>query len=139
MKRYIIIIIIAFVAGYTTIEAQVPAVMLDNKAGWHKIGETTVNYKKEKDQVLVLGYDRFSAIKFKVEDAPIDLSLVEVYYKSGDKQSINVGSSLKANEESKEIKLNGGKRKVKKIVFVYKTQPNNDDKRAHVAIWGLKQ
>jgi hypothetical protein len=139
MKKYIIITIIALFAGYNTVQAQVPAVMLDNKPGWHKIGETTVNYKKEKDQVLVLGYDRFSAIKFKVEDAPVDISLVEVHYKSGDKQSINLGSSLKANEESKEIKLNGGKRKVKKIVFVYKTQPNNDDKRAHLAIWGLKQ
>ena len=31
--------------------AQKPAVVVSDKTGWHKIGETTVDFKKEKDEV----------------------------------------------------------------------------------------
>jgi hypothetical protein len=63
---------------------------------------------------------------------------LEVYYESGDKQDIQVRSPLKAGMESRVIDLNGGERSLKRIVFVYKTLPNQKDEKAHVEIWGLK-
>lgn len=115
-----------------------PAVMVSDKAGWHKIGERDVDLVKDRDEILVVGADRFSAIKFKVTEASIDLLMLEVYYESGDKQDINVGTQIMAGSESRVIDLNGGERNLKKIVFVYKTLPNQKKEKAEVEVWGLK-
>ena len=37
--------------------AQKPAVMVSDKAGWHKIGEVTASFKSEKDELVVMGAD----------------------------------------------------------------------------------
>ncbi len=57
-----------------------PAILIDNKDGWQKIGETTVDFKTEKDNIVVLGKDRFRALKFKVKEAAVDIQDLEVYY-----------------------------------------------------------
>ena len=118
--------------------AQQPKVVVNDKTGWHKIGETTVDFKKETDEIIVMGADRFASIKFKVTEAPIDLVSIMVYYESGDAQSVSTLMQINAPGESKTINLNGGERSLKKIVFVYKTLPNRKDVKAHVEIWGLK-
>ena len=118
--------------------AQQPKVVVNDKTGWHKIGETTVDFKKETDEIIVMGADRFASIKFKVTEAPIDLVSIMVYYESGDAQSVSTLMQINAPGESKTINLNGRERSLKKIVFVYKTLPNRKDVKAHVEIWGLK-
>ena len=129
---------LATAGSFGIANAQQPAIITSDKAGWHKIGETTVNFQKESDEIIVMGADRFASIKFKVEDAPIDLISLEVYYESGDNQKININMPIKAPGESRVVDLNGGERNLKKIVFVYKTLPNRKDVKAHVMVWGLK-
>ena len=130
--------LLAIAGSYGTLSAQVPKVVISDKKGWHKIGKTTVNFKKDRDAIVILGADRFAAIKFKVIEAPIYLMDLEVYYESGDRQDIKINAPIKAPEESRFIDLNGGERRLKKIVFIYKTLPNRKDERAHVQVWGLK-
>jgi hypothetical protein len=137
MKKIIMIVLLAVMAGNMT-GAQVPAVITSDKKGWHKIGETTVNFRTERDQVLILVANKFAAIKFKVMDAPIHLMDLEVYYNSGDRQDIRINMPIEVAGESRVIDLNGGERNLKKIVFVYKTLPNRKDVKAHVEVWGLK-
>ena len=132
------IVLVAVIAILSRVYAQQPAVMASDTKGWHKIGETTVSFKSEKDEIMVMGADKFAKIKFKVEDEPINLQSLEVYYDKGDKQDIMVNMPIKAPGESRVIDLNGGERDLKKIVFVYKTMANNQDKKAHVEVWGLK-
>ncbi|MEO7992628.1 MAG: hypothetical protein ABI663_23955 [Chryseolinea sp.] len=138
MKKTLMIMMLAITGIYGTAKAQQPAVIVSDKTGWHKIGETTVNFEKDRDEVSVLGADKFASIKFKVTDAAINLMDLEVYYESGDKQDIKVNLPIKGPGESRVIDLNGGERSLKKIVFVYKTLDNSKDQRAHVEIWGLK-
>jgi len=138
MKKLMIIAILALSAGYSEMQAQQPAVVVSDKTGWHKIGETKVDFTKDKDEVVVMGSDRFATIKFKITDAPIEITDIEVYYESGDNQKITLGTAIKSPGESRVIDLNGGERAVKKIVFMYKTIPNYKDKKAHVEIWGNK-
>lgn len=109
-----------------------------DKTGWHKIGETTVNFQKDRDEIFVLIANRFASIKFKVLDAPIDLIDLEIYYSSGDRQDVKINMPIEAAGESRVVDLNGGERNLKKIVFVYKTLPNHKDVKAHVEVWGLK-
>lgn len=138
MKKVALLILFAIAGCYESGYAQQTEVIMSDKKGWHKIGETIVNFQKDRDEVLVMGADRFAAIKFKVTDAPINLMYLEVYYESGDMQNIQVKMSIKSPGESKVLDLNGGERNLKKIVFVYKTLSNNKDVKAHVEIWGLK-
>ena len=138
MKKVILAVMLAFGTGYTALKAQQPAVVISDKTGWHKIGETKVDFTKDRDEVLVMGADKFATMKFKVTDAPIDITDVEIFYESGDNQKVNLGYAIKAPGESRVIDLNGGERRIKKIVFMYKTIPNYKDKKAHVEIWGNK-
>ena len=125
--------------GMTSISmAQKPELMISDKSGWHKIASTTVSFKKDKEELLVLGADRFASIKFKVTGAPIEITSLEVYFVSGDKQDIIVNNTVELAGESKLIALNGGERSLKKIIFVYKTLPNHQDEKAVVELWGLK-
>src|SRR6185436_17052352 len=110
MKRIILVALIAVSGGFAELNAQVPAVVLSDTKGWHKIAVRTVNFAKDRDEVVVVGSDRFSAIKFIVSDAPIDLKDLEVFYESGDKQDIQVRTPVLAGKESRVIELNGGER-----------------------------
>ena len=65
MKKIIIILIAA--AGFNIqANAQKPAVMISNSPGWHKIGETTVDFTKQRSEIAVMGANRFTSIKFKI-------------------------------------------------------------------------
>jgi hypothetical protein len=118
--------------------AQKPGVVTSDKAGWHKIGETTANLKTEKDEIVVLGADKFKSLKIKVTDAPIHISSMVVYYESGDAQEVNLASDLKAGGESRVIDLKNNDRSLKKVSFVYKTVANSNKDKAHVELYGLK-
>ncbi|MBA2612058.1 MAG: hypothetical protein H0U95_08810 [Bacteroidetes bacterium] len=137
MKKVALILFLA-VAGLNNSAFAQTKVVLSDKTGWHKIGETTVDFGKDRDEVSIIGADRFAALIFKVDDAPIDLIEIEVFYESGDNQKVKVNFPIKAPGQSKTIDLNGGERSIKKILFVYKTLPNRKDVKAHVEIWGLK-
>jgi hypothetical protein len=138
MKNKILIALLFIAGSYKTMFAQQPAVMLSDKKGWHKIGETTVDFTKERDELIVIGADRFASIRFEVTEAAIDLQDLEIYYESGPKQDISVRTPIMMGNETRVIDLNGGERALKKIVFVYKTYPNRKDEKAHVIVWGLK-
>lgn len=137
MKKTILFVLLVM-ANCTGIFAQKPGVVLSDKQGWHKIGETTVDFKTETDEIMVMGADRFESVKIKVTDAPVNLISFEIYFENGDKQNVAIGKDINVPGETKEVKLSGGERSLKKITFMYKTLPNNNDKKAHIELWGMK-
>lgn len=136
MKKVILMLFVA-IFGITTLSAQTKLVVSD-KTGWHKIGETTVDFTKERDEITVIGADKFASLIFKVTDAPINIMDLEIFYESGENQKVSVNFPVKAPGQTKEIDIKGGERAIKKIVFVYKTISNKKDEKAHVEIYGLK-
>jgi hypothetical protein len=133
------LLMISFLAGFLSIRSQsTTGVVISDKEGWHKIGETTVDFKPETDAINVVGADRFGFIKIKVDDAPIDLTSFNIYFEGGDMQKVTVGKEIKSPGETRVVQLNGGEREIKKISFNYATPSNYKDKKAHVELWGLK-
>jgi hypothetical protein len=130
-------IVAAFIIGGVSGQNKTKVVVSD-KADWHKLGETTVNFSTDKDEINVTGADKFAALKFKVMDVPIHLMDLEVFFDDGGKQNININFPIKPQGESRVIELQGGERDLKKIVFVYKTVANRSDREARVEVWGLK-
>jgi len=139
MKKILLIVMLAIAPAFLmkTI-AQKPAVMSSDKAGWHKIGEVTASLKTEKDEIMVLGADKFKSIRLKVTDAPIHISSMVIYYETGDPQDVKLASDFKAGGESRVIDLTNADRAIKKVSFVYKTVANANKDKAHVELYGMK-
>ncbi len=137
MKKGLMITMLAVLSIFS-INAQETSVILSDRTDWIRIGETTVNFETDRDEINVMGADKFAAIKFKVMDVPVHLMDLQVFFDDGGKQDINVNFPIKPKGESRIIELDGGERDLKKIVLVYKTINNRSDREAHVELWGLK-
>lgn len=140
MKNLKTILFVLLLAGnYTTVSAQQPGVVLSDKSGWHKIGETKVNFKTETDEIIVIGANRFSAIQIKVTEAPVSIKSFDIHFDKGDMQSVTIGENIKAPGKTRIIQLDGkGERIIRKVMFRYNTAAGNSGKRAHLELWGLK-
>jgi hypothetical protein len=135
----ILLFVLLLAANYSKTFAQKPKVVLSDKEGWHKIGETIVNFNTETDEILVIGANRFRSVKIKVTNAPVNLKSFDIYFDKGDKQSVTVGQDIKDPGETRVVQLNGnGERVVKKVTLIYKTAAGNSGNKAHVELWGLK-
>lgn len=116
--------------------AQKPGVVVSKKEGWHKIGEVKANFKMEKESIVVIGADKFKAVKLMVKEAPINILAMQVFYEGGTSDEIKVENEVKAGETTKDFNVK--EIAIKKVSFTYKTQPNSKHDRAHVELWGLK-
>jgi len=117
--------------------AQKPAVMVSDKAGWHKIGEVTASFKSEKDELVVMGADMLKSIKLFVKDAPMNISDLDIYYEDGSQEAVALKNEFKAGGESRVIDIKSTV-SIKKIVFTYKSVANSKDEKATVELYGMK-
>ena len=53
--KQILFILAACIISFHLCKAQKVSVVTNNKPGWHKIGETTADFKTDKDVIKVLG------------------------------------------------------------------------------------
>jgi hypothetical protein len=136
MKKVIVFLVL--VCAYVPLAlGQKPAVVISNEPGWHKIGEISASFKTQSESIVVLGADRFSSIKLKVTDAPINIEQLQVFYESGDIQDIDVKNVLKAGAETRVLDLKSDEG-LRKVAFTYKTLPNSQNEQAHVELYGYK-
>jgi len=139
MKTIMVIILTALLVWNTdTAFAQKPGVVLDNDPGWQKIGETIASFKEQDESIAVLGADEFFAIKIRVEDAPLQIERLQVFYESGDMEEIDVKRKIEAGNESRVFRLEHPDRDIQKVAFTYSTVPNADGEKAGVQLFGLK-
>jgi hypothetical protein len=115
-----------------------PKIEVNDKTGWHKIGETIVSFAKERDEIAVLGSDRYAKLKFKATDAGIMISDITISYEDGTKQDVPVAATMAMGVESRVIDVPGAEKDIARISFVYKTIPNQAKDKAHLEIWGYK-
>src|SRR5205809_2361116 len=137
MKKTLLILF-ATVFTVSVLHAQKPEVITNNKPGWHKIGDATVDFKSDKDAFVVMGKDKFKAIQIKVTDAPVRLEDMQVSYDGGGKEDISVRSDFQPGSESRIIDLKNPSGGLNKVTFYYKTVPNAVAQKAHLELWGLK-
>jgi hypothetical protein len=105
--------------------AQQAKIITSDQEGWRKIAETTVDFDKDKDVLMVFGKDRFRKLQFMVMDAPIEITNMIVYYEGGTRDTINVSSRIEEGGRSRVIDLEGSKPEIGRIVFNYKTSKEN--------------
>lgn len=139
MKKLMVVIVAALLAwNVETAHSQKPGVVLDTDPGWQKIGETVASFKSQNESIAVLGADEFAAIKIRVEDAPLHIDRLQVFYESGDMEEIDVKKRIQAGAESQVFRLEHPDRDIQKVAFTYNTVPNSDGEKADVELFGLK-
>lgn len=139
MKKLLVVIGMAvFTWSVNTAHAQKPGVVVGSDPGWQKIGETVASFKSQNESIVVLGADEFAAIKIKVEDAPLNIERLQVFYESGEMEEIDVKKSIKAGEESEVFRLEHPDRDIQKVAFTYNTAPNAEGEKADVELFGFK-
>jgi hypothetical protein len=131
------IIMLALIIVGSNMFAQKPEIITSDKAGWHKIAETRVDFETETDEIIVLGKDKFDYIKIMVKDASINLVSFIIIFEDGTSQNVSIGKEIKATGETRVVDLKGSK-SIKKVSFIYKTVTNKKDEKANIELWGLK-
>lgn len=138
MKKIAFFILFTAAGSFGELYAQQPKTSLSDTNSWRKIGETSVNFELEHEEMMIDTNYKYTALKFRVLETAIDLQSMEIYYVNGDKQAVVLIETIQSPIESRVIELNGGERKIKKVVFEYKSYPNPKNQFAKVELYGLK-
>jgi hypothetical protein len=106
---------------------------------WVLIGQITANLVADHDVIVVKGpFDNFRRIKFKVTDAPLNITRLVVTYDNGVPDKLVVRDRIPQGGESRAIDLRGvGKRSLRRIDFWYDTATAARG-RADVTVFGMK-
>ena len=106
---------------------------------WRKIAERTVDFKFDKDEIVLIGTNTFTSIKLKALDAPIVIYDLKLQFENGERQDISFNSQIDPGMETSVIYFdNGMVRNLTNISFMYKTAPNAKDEKANIEILGFK-
>ncbi|REH00774.1 DUF2541 family protein [Flavobacterium aquicola] len=135
MKKFILMLLLA--VSSASVWAQTPKVVISDKDGWHKIGETVVSLDKETDKIIIVGANRFASVKIKVTEAPIRLESFDIFFDNNQTKNVKIGQEIKHEGETAVVDL-GGEKNITKVEFYYHTIGDDKSKKAHVELWGLK-
>lgn len=106
--------------------------------GWELIGESKVNFVRDRDQVDVVSANRFTAIRFKVENRDIRLNGLNVVYQNGDKLAPVIDDVIVADQYSRDIELGPEGKMIRSIDFKYRTTGNVLKGRGNVLVFGKR-
>jgi adenine-specific DNA methylase len=103
------------------------------------LGERVVNFKGEKDTIVVT-YEEgvFTKLQFKVQGNAVLIHKIIVTYGNGEKDELEVKLIFKKGDWSREIDLKGNKRIIRKITFFYKTVGKVKKGKATIKVFGIK-
>lgn len=108
----------------------------DALGGWQLLGEQSVNLVIDHDEFMLgNANDQFSKIRIKAIDGPIHFQNMRVHFDNGSVQNIPIKTVLRQGEVSRAIRLDGGRRNLKKITFWYNTVGFLNGK-SKVAVYG---
>ena len=107
--------------------------------GWELLGERKVNFLRDKDEILVVSRNEFTALRFKVENRDIRLNYLKIYFRSGDILQPAIDEVINSNQSSKIIELEREGRPIDKLEFKYRTTGGNVlTGRANVLVFGKR-
>jgi hypothetical protein len=106
--------------------------------GWELLGESKVDFIRDKDQVDVVSSNRFTALRFKVEKRDIRLNDLHVVYQNGDKLSPVIDDVIVADQYSRDIELGPEGKAIRSVDFKYRTTGNILKGRGSVLLFGKR-
>jgi hypothetical protein len=103
---------------------------------WQRLGSAVVNDRLDHDSIAVTASrGDFSAIKLKVERAPVHFLSVKIHFANGESQDVEVRSVIPAGGETRTIDVVGADRVIRRVEFWYEAQTVRRGKRATVRLF----
>jgi hypothetical protein len=113
--------------------------LADDGDAWVRLGDLHVRDRVDRDTLEVgVKKGRFEAIQIRVEGRAVQFHNVEVHFENGDVQDVPLRSVIRAGGRSRVIDLEGGKRAIDRIVFLYDAQTRRRGRGARVAVFGRR-
>lgn len=106
--------------------------------GWELIGESKVNFVRDRSSINVLNSTPYTAVRFKVEKKAIRLKSFNVVFQNGDKLAPLVDSEIEADQFSRDFELGPEGRSIRSIDFNYRSKGNLLKGRAKVLIFAKR-
>jgi len=111
---------------------------------WQELGTVNVNLTVNHDDIVLAGQAEYRSLKFKVQNAAVNILNMNVIYQNGKVDQFNLKYEIPAGGESRVIDLKAdnlktGVRKIRRVTIWYQT-----DSLAHpatpakVTLWGMK-
>jgi hypothetical protein len=98
--------------------SQKPVILTNDKPGWHRIGELTMNEEADTVAAEIIGADAFSAVRIKALKGDVNIYEINIYFEDGRSQRIPTENRLIEGEQTKTIVFNGGHRKIGRIALI---------------------
>ena len=106
--------------------------------GWELLGESKVNFLRDKDVMEVKSRNMFTAIRFYVEDKDVRITDLKIQFENGDKIEPALDDVIKAGEQSRMIDLAADGRRINNIEFKYRSMGSVLEGRANVVVTGRR-
>ncbi len=102
------------------------------------LADQSVPFKGQQGRVDIGDYDGwFRALFFKVERNDVEIFNMVVTYGNGEREKIDTRLVFNEGSRSRLINLEGGKRHIRSVEFLYKTVGNWLDGKALIRIYGI--
>ncbi len=106
--------------------------------GWDLLGERTVNFVRDRDEIALFNQTLYTAVKFQVLNKDASINDVNVVYPNGDKLSPSLNEIVAAGAFSREIELDPLGREIRGVQFKYRSKGNLLKGRARVLVFGKR-
>jgi hypothetical protein len=88
-------------------------------AGWSVIGVREVKDRTERDTIVVEGRRAFDRIKLCVQKNPVHFIDVDIHFRNGGHQDVQVAERISPGQCTRAIELQGGDRDIARVDLVY--------------------
>ena len=110
---------------------------------WQELGTLIVKDTVNHDDIVLVGQAEYRSLKFKVQDAPVNILNMNVIYQNGKVDQFNLKYQIPAGGESRVIdlktdNLKTGVRKIRRVTIWYQTDSLANQGKAKVTLLGMK-
>lgn len=106
--------------------------------GWELLGEEKVNFVRDNDAINVTSSNRFTHIKFRIEDREVRLNNLKITLENGDVLQPALDDVVAPDQYSRDILIANEGRLIREISFRYRTTGNVLQGRANVLVLGKR-
>jgi len=138
INKKIIVLLLLATTLLTAISCSSTRRSIAIEEGWELLGESKANFVRDRDNIDVMSSNRFTAIRFIVEEKNIHLSGLNIVYQNGDKLNPVMDDELVAGQYSRDIELGPDGKSIRSIDFSYRTKGNILKGRANILVFGKR-
>ena len=110
---------------------------------WQELGTLIVKDTVNHDDIVLVGQAEYRSLKFRVQDAPVNILNMNVIYQNGKVDQFNLKYQIPAGGESRVIdlktdNLKTGVRKIRRVTIWYQSDSQANQGTAKVTLLGMK-